>query len=405
MNSPSLVTQARPATGVADHLRARATPLDASKVVTPGTHRARAAEQTLPDALRWAKQVGVTRLADVTRLDSIGIPTYQAVRPSSRTLTVSQGKGLTVPLAQISALMESVELWHAENAVLPTFRATIRDVASASLGYDPCHDLPLLPGSFVHDDLPLDWVTAVRLADGQPIPVPYPLVTLDFTVPRRWRPQLYFTTSTGLASGNTLVEATLHGLYEVVERDATTRSGDGPSAGTRFDPRGIESAAVADLLDRFAAADVRVDVRWLPSPTGLPCVRARIVSADYPRLAGGYGCHLRADVATLRALTEAAQSRAAMIAGARDDLARNLYSVVYHLSPPPREAGKSEPPPPQLLASTSYDSLLADLAEVVARCTAAFSASPLVVDLSQPQVGAPVAWAILPGCRLGEEIL
>ena len=39
--------------------------------------------------------VGITRLADVTGLDRVGLPVVLAVRPLGRSLAVSQGKGLT----------------------------------------------------------------------------------------------------------------------------------------------------------------------------------------------------------------------------------------------------------------------------------------------------------------------
>ena len=40
------------------------------------------------------------------------------VRPLARSLTVSQGKGLTDDLAKISGLMESIEIFHAEHLTL-----------------------------------------------------------------------------------------------------------------------------------------------------------------------------------------------------------------------------------------------------------------------------------------------
>jgi ribosomal protein S12 methylthiotransferase accessory factor len=43
--------------------------------------------------------MGVTRIANVTGLDRIGIPVAIAVRPNSRSVSVAQGKGQTVPLA------------------------------------------------------------------------------------------------------------------------------------------------------------------------------------------------------------------------------------------------------------------------------------------------------------------
>ena len=80
-----------------------------------GTHRVRPPEETW-EALRGVlPRVGITRVADVTGLDRIGIPVWQAVRPASRSLSVSQGKGATPAAARASAVMESIELWHAED--------------------------------------------------------------------------------------------------------------------------------------------------------------------------------------------------------------------------------------------------------------------------------------------------
>ncbi|MCP9984172.1 hypothetical protein [Actinomadura madurae] len=88
--------------------------IDECKVCFDGTHRARLPEDTLRGLEPILDQVGITRIADVTWLDEIGIPVYQAIRPDSWSLCVSQGKGLTGDLAKVSAVMESIELWHAE---------------------------------------------------------------------------------------------------------------------------------------------------------------------------------------------------------------------------------------------------------------------------------------------------
>ena len=58
----------------------------------------------------------------ITGLDWIGIPVYLAVRPNSRNVPVYLGKGLTRAQAQVSALMESLEGFHAEEIRLPVAR-------------------------------------------------------------------------------------------------------------------------------------------------------------------------------------------------------------------------------------------------------------------------------------------
>jgi ribosomal protein S12 methylthiotransferase accessory factor len=400
----STVTPRRePSAGPLDGIAGRITGEDRAKIVMPGTDRAIAAEASLANALRCARLVGVTRLADVTRLDTIGIPTFQAIRPSAKTLTVSQGKGLTDTLASVSALMEATELWHAENVTGEVFVDTIAGLRPM-LTYDPYADLPLEVGCLLHDDLPLEWMIAAGLPDGHPVPVPYRLVNLDFRAPTGWRPRLFQESSNGLASGNTFVEATLHALYEVIERDAIARSHRAGSIGTGFDPRTLTPGPVHDLLDRFAAANVSVDARWMPSPTGLPVVSVRIVSPDYQIVAGGYGCHLSTEIATTRALTEAAQSRLTLISGGRDDLSLRAFRPVYRMMETPAAGSETAGPSGKLVSSLANRSLLDDLTELNRRCTLAFTSPPLLLDLAHPEIGVDVVRVIVPGCMLDEGV-
>ena len=51
----------------------------------------------------------VTRVADVTRLDRIGLPCWQAIRPMGRSLSVHQGKGVTDDDARLGAVLEALE--------------------------------------------------------------------------------------------------------------------------------------------------------------------------------------------------------------------------------------------------------------------------------------------------------
>lgn len=398
----TVTPQAEPAATLGG-IAGRVTGADRAKIVLPGTDRAVPAPESLANARRAARLAGVTRLADVTRLDTIGIPTFQAVRPAATTLTVSQGKGLTATLASISALMESTELWHAENVTGEILVDTIAGLRS-SLGYDPYGDLPLETHCLLHDDLPIEWMIATSLSDGRAVPVPYRLVNLDFREPHGWRPRLFQESSNGLASGNTFVEAALHALYEVIERDAISRSHRAGGIGTAFDPRALAPGPVHDLLDRFAAANVAVDARWMPSPTGLPVVSARIVSADYQIVAGGYGCHLSTEIATTRALTEAAQSRLTLISGGRDDLTTRAFRPVYRMMDTPAAGSGDAGPPGQLVSSLAHRSLVDDLNELNSRCATAFPAPPLLLDLSQPEIGVSVVRVIVPGAQLDEGV-
>src|SRR5438128_6247560 len=93
-----------------------------------GTHRTADPAETLARVRPHMARMGITRLGNITGLDRIGIPVAIAVRPNSRSVSVSQGKGLDLPQAMASALMEACEGFHAE-VVGEGRRATYREIA------------------------------------------------------------------------------------------------------------------------------------------------------------------------------------------------------------------------------------------------------------------------------------
>lgn len=379
-----------------------ATAQDKAKLRLPGTYRAKPPEATSALARRAAERVGVTRLADVTRLDTIGIPTYQAIRPTAKTVAVSQGKGATAELAKLSALMESIELWHVEGPLNPVVRASTRELASG-LGYPVDALAPALP-SLWHDGLELDWVGARSLADGAPTLVPVDVVGLSMELRDDWHAPAFFASTNGLASGNTLIEAALHALYEVIERDASTAAlGRGGDLGVPVDPRSLGSAMTEGLCDQVEQARVHLAVRLLPTATGLPCFLAWMCCDDYPTEMFGFGCHLSPEIALSRAITEAAQTRLTYIAGARDDLDGAAGSELpqAHRPRPAAAVDISD----LIGEPVEHASLLEDLAYAVLRATAAFGRSPLLVDLSREEIGVPVVKVIVPGARISPEVL
>src|SRR5437762_12972273 len=95
-----------------------------AKAYRAGTHRSVAPEETIRRAWRLAPVMGITRIANVTGLDVIGVPVVTVCRPNARSLAVAQGKGLTLAAARASGLMESVECYHAENITLPLVLAS-----------------------------------------------------------------------------------------------------------------------------------------------------------------------------------------------------------------------------------------------------------------------------------------
>ena len=116
-------------------------------------------------------KMGITRLANVTGLDVIGIPVVMSVRPCSRSLSVSQGKGLDLDSAKVSAAMESVEGYHAERVTGPLELASHDELCQTHSLVDPFR-LPLSIVRPLQTSLPhLTGVTESMRALMMPVPV------------------------------------------------------------------------------------------------------------------------------------------------------------------------------------------------------------------------------------------
>lgn len=363
-----------------------------------GTHRIRPPEETWTWISRLFSRVGITRVADVTGLDVVGIPVYQAVRPAAKSLAVSQGKAPTRAAARVSAAMESIELWHAENVAAASgavvqVELTLREVAYANPF--PLDHLPWRADSLRFDAVRLPFLRAESLLGNGPAWLPRQIVDLAFPLPRRFEPRMFHRTSNGLASGNCRDEALVHALCEVIERHALYLVHRDPGAAVPLASEAIDDPPSRDLLDRFRRAGMKValyDVTW---GVGVPAVVADVAYGDLPNVWRGAGCHLAPEVALSRALTEAAQSRLTYIAGSRDDLRQ--------LGGPDRFARLEPPAGSRALAEVGPLRPSADLAADRERILGALAAGgyePFAVDLTREDLGVPVVKVFCPG--LGE---
>ncbi|MER5213926.1 YcaO-like family protein [Streptomyces sp. NPDC002838] len=351
------------------------------KVHFDGTHRVRRPEETWAIIDGQRGRFGITRVADVTGLDTLGVPVVMAVRPAAKTLTVSQGKGSSLMLARVSAVMESVELWHAEYAC-PASEVRRTPACELDLPYG-VEDLQQHPGSLLSERTPLDWIVGSDLTTGAKALVPRAYVEVDYQMSDGWQPPMLHGSTNGLASGNSYDEAVTHALYEVIERDCTAAVGTVPVAERRHvDPASVDDPACAAVLARIAEAGAWIEIVDVPNRWGLPCFVTYIWSVDFPALAVGSGVHSTPAVALSRAVTESAQSRLTAIAGSRDDLAAVLFADGPSAVGCPVTGGEILP---WKDVSTTVHDFVEDtnetrwLAEEVRRLT---GRPPVVVDLS-----------------------
>lgn len=370
-----------------------------------GTHRAVPPEQTLARVRPLLGEMGITRIANITGLDRVGLPVVMVCRPNSRSVSVSQGKGLALVAAKASGVMEAIETYHAETITLPLRFGSRAELANsvALVGVD---GLPRSQSHRYRDDLQLLWIEARDWLNNTSTWLPYEIVSTNYTLPCPRGSGCFAATTNGLASGNTLMEAVAHGIYEVVERDACTLwklGGARARKSTGVDPDSIDDLACRAVLARFADAGIEVRIWQAETELGLPvflCLAAGDGN-DWADPEFGAGCHAAREIALVRALTEAAQARTTFIAGARDDIGADLYrhEARHRRREYCRELMDGHSPAREFADVPTFESesLAEDLDWCLARLRAAAIRQVLVVDLTKKHLGVPVVRVVIPG--------
>ena len=270
-------------------------------------------------------RLGVSRVADLTDYDRLGIPVVGTVRTFQGRAQISgtQGKGNSLVEAHTSALLEALERHSANDSVETRKAIQVVSGSQSSIGASGGRihlDNGMLQRR-VDPDEEMEWATGRELGGEEVVHVPASMVLFPYDDPRR----VSVPATTGIAVGNTRYEAVAHALLEVIERFAVSRFVKGEAA--REIGQDELNDEAAELLDRFRVNGIEIvllDLSHL-APTGyvvnaLSRERAGIVSA-YP--IGGQGASLEFALAVRRALLEVAQSRVVAIQGSREDLIRH----------------------------------------------------------------------------------
>jgi len=340
----------------------------------------------------------------------------------------SGGKGRTDLQARVSALAEAIErysgVWrggepvsHASFAELGPDQAIHPDdllqfSASQLEGRqawnaDPANRLHIVTER-LGDDVPIDWTAGWSLTNDRVRQVPSAYAW--FGHPDLQRHFFCFADSNGNAAGISREEAILHGFCELAERDAVAIWWY-----NRLRRPALDLDSMADpYIDRLRAFYAEIGrglwVLDITTDLGIPSFAAVSPRLDNPvqDILVGFGAHLDARIAAVRALTEVNQFLPAVIgrdpAGnviyAEDDVATLAWwqqakvADEPWLSPDGSVAKRCLASYPQLTTS--------DLAEAVGICVARASAAGLevvVVDQTQPDLDLSVVKVIVPGMR------
>ncbi|MDP3564909.1 MAG: YcaO-related McrA-glycine thioamidation protein [Methanoregula sp.] len=365
------------------------------------TQRASPLAETLARIEPKVPAAGITRVADITSLDRIGIPVFSCIRPTAEdgAITVYNGKGATVEESRISAIMEGIERYSAEAHDRVIRTALYQEFEGREPVLNP-EELILPEGAVL--DRYMSWYQGYDIVNNETLWVP--AFAVFHPVPPRHR-GVFRTNTNGLASGNTIEEAVFHALSEVIERDAwslveSTRQ-TGPAV------VGIDDPVINDMQKKFADAQVEVTIRDITSDIGIPTIAAvadDVLLKDPSLLTIGIGTHTSARIAVMRALTEVAQSRLTQIHGAREDTtiadlrkkmgyerAKRINGYWY------RDNGTVDY---STITSSDTDDFLKDIQNIITALGEKGLDRVIVVDLTREEIGIPVVRVIVPGLEV-----
>ncbi len=372
------------------------------------THRAVPPEETLSRIESKMATAGITRVADITDLDRIGIPVFSSIRPTADdgAISVYNGKGATPAEARVSAMMEGIERYSAEVHDRELVTGRFSELGSCGNALNP--DELILPQS-TDPDQSIQWINGYDLVNDEEILVPASAVFHPLPLSKD-HATLFRTNTNGLASGNELEEAIFHGLSEVIERDAWSLVEASRNTGPNI--ISPDNGMVGDLMDRFSDAEVSVQIRDMTSDIGIPTFAAvsdDLLLKDPALLTIGMGTHTNAYVAMLRAITEVAQSRLTQIHGAREDttVAEFRTKIGYertkrinrHWFGASDGTGEGDRDFDSITSFES-DDFLDDIGYMIRNLEGAGMDRAIVVDLTRSEIDVPVVRVIVPGLEV-----
>lgn len=346
-------------------------------------------------------------------MDVVGAPVFAAVRPLSKSLSVSQGKGATAELAKVSALMEAIETFHAENLELDVINMSFEDWLNQK-GQFKLNQFPLrrLQNLELRKNYSFTEAICIACNRSHHALIPTDLFDLDTTTSKG--NSIFHGSSNGLASGNTTNEAVLHSLCEVIERHNLScwivagLSDIKSRASNKLKLHTVEDVASAMLVEKILNEGLQVAVWHVSIDINIPTFYCLLIdnnaSTPYPIRASGSGAHPIKEIALFRAISEAVQSRVTSISGARDDMFWENYRRDIVLND-----GLEKSSMAALLRSNgqlAFDAIssvgarteVPQLLQLVLSSLNQFGVEHVFYkSLSKSQLGVPVAYCFVPG--------
>jgi ribosomal protein S12 methylthiotransferase accessory factor len=265
----------------------------------------------------------------------------------------------------------------------------------------------MLASSRKDSDPELSWCEAVRLSDGRAVPLPADVCLRRPPAQQQVTPP--FPLSIGSAAGTSWEGAALHGLLELIERDAASLWWRGGRRGRALPQQ--HDFETESLLLRLRPATSTRRRTWLIDITtdnGIPAVAALSCRSDGFGFAFGLAARLTLQAAIRSAVLEMCQIELAYAVvetkrGERGEAALNAVDRTHLQRATMVNADDcallhpvAEPVEHVIIDSTEARSAL----ELLVRHLAALGIETYGLDLTRPRFGVPVARIIAPGLQL-----
>jgi bacteriocin biosynthesis cyclodehydratase domain-containing protein len=354
------------------------------------------------------------------------VPGWRAGTNARR--NVSGGKGMTDTQARASALCEALERYSAVyRGYEPSVVSTLTSLGDSAIHPNACmlysdeqyrrrteHNAQgskykMVPEPF-DEDAELQWspVWSLSRKEFRFLPTSYcyfgfgdhpdSLEHVGFCIP----------CSNGNAAGNTLEEAILQGVLELVERDSIAIWWYNFLPRPGVDLSTFSEPYFAELQEHYERAGRRLWILDITSDLGIPAFAAISSKLNGGELLLGFGCHLDARLGVARALTEANQMFVAATRleadpeasfAASDQETTNWMKTVTvtnqpHVVPDPSASRRTA-----IEYRQRHDS---DIRDAVLECQVILEKQGLemlVLDQTRPDVELTVVKVIVPGLR------
>ena len=363
---------------------------DQDKVISP--------KDTVKRVKQRLRDIDLDILKETKRIDSgrLGIPVFISICGIDAKETIGSkrhmGKGATPEQAEASALMELIERYSLFNFIRskhPIYNYP--DVKNKSIPFEyiasSVNDFDIELSQKVFSEIPLSWVPAYNLTRQKEV-----LIPIDWFYA--------INEYNGAAAGNSLEEAIIQGICEVVERHVCAVISSEKIAVPSVDIQSIKGPVALGLIEKYSKNGINLFIKDFSLNMGIPTIGALAYDPNtFPHkseIVFTAGTQTSPEKALIRALTEIAQ-----LAGDFDTYGKYVSSGL---------------PKPKSLDEVSYitdnkkNISISDLSDIshlnikdeIEDCVHILSERGLeviVVDITHPLIKVPAVYVIIPGTQ------